>query len=339
MSNGIQEKTLIEIMTEARKWLLLIKKPIVSGEEFEAMLYNTIKEICAQRKIRDVRRAGKQTFPDIIVWPFGIEAKSTISDSWVSTGNSIVETTKVPGLRKIYMFFRKQGKAGASDIRFKPYEECLSDIVVTHSPRYRINMDLGPDNSIFKKMGVDYETFCKSDNIKLAKDYYRSTLKKGEELWWIDQNEDAGITPVIKNYSDLDNSEQKKFKIETRVYFPEVFATSTRKYVKVALHLLQNYQATCSSMRDLFSAGGQEAIKLQNGKREKVSKVLYHLYSDAKDIKMFLDKVDKDILAKMWSTKIGRNADVEKIWLRLIDKQSGGDLKASNIYKAGLEIL
>ena len=338
MSNGIQEKTLIEIMAEAKKWLLLIKKPIVSGEEFETMLFSTIKEICAQHKIRDVRRSGKQTFPDIIVWPFGIEAKSTISDSWVSTGNSIVETTKVPGLNKIYMFFRKQGKAGVSDIRFKPYEECLSDIVVTHSPRYRINMDLGSNDSIFKKMGVDYETFCKSDNIKLAKDYYRGTLKKGEELWWIDQNEDAGITPVIKNYSDLDNAEQKRFKIEVRVYFPEVFAVSTRKYVKVALYLLQNYQATCSSMRDLFSAGGQEIIKLQNGKKEKVSKVLYHLYNDAKDIKKFLDKTDKATLAKMWGIKINRNADVEKIWLRLIDKQ-GDALKASGIYKAGLEIL
>lgn len=339
MSVGIQEKTLIEIMTEARKWLLLIKKPITSGEEFEAMLFNTIKEICAQRKIRDVRRSGKQTFPDIIVWPFGIEAKSTIGDSWISTGNSIVETTKVPGLRKIYMFFRKQGKAGASDIRFKPYEECLSDIVVTHSPRYRINMDMRPNDSIFKKMGVDYETFCKSDNIKLAKDYYRSTLKKGEELWWIDQNEDAGITPVIKNYSDLDDAEQEKFKIEARVYFPEVFATSTRKYVKVAAHLLRDYQATCSSLRDLFGAGGQEVVKLQNGKKEKVSKVLYHLYNDAKDIKKFLEKANKDILAKMWEAKISRNADVENIWLRLIDKQCGGGFKASSIYKAGLEIL
>ena len=339
MSNGIQEKTLIEILEEAKKWLLLIKKPIMSGEEFEAMLYNTIKEICAQRKIRDVRRSGKQTFPDIIVWPFGIEAKSTISDSWVSTGNSIVETTKVPGLKKIYMFFRKQNKSGVADIKFKPYTECLSDIVVTHSPRYRINMDLDPKDSIFKKMGVDYETFCKADNIKIAKDYYRSILKKGEELWWIDQNEDAGITPVIKNYSDLDDSEQKQFRLETRVYYPEVFAISTRKYVKVALHLLQSYQATCSSMRDIFSAGGQEMVKLKNGKKEKVSKILYHLYNDAREIRKFLEKADRDVLAKTWGVKIGRKADVEKIWLRLIDKQSRGGPKVSDIYEAGLDIL
>jgi len=339
MSGGIQENTLLEILTEARKWLLLIKKPIVSGEEFETMLFSTIKDICAQRKIRDVRRSGKQTFPDIIIWPFGVEAKSTISDSWVSTGNSIVETTKVPGLKKIYMFFRKQEKSGVSDMRFKPYEECLSDIVVTHSPRYRINMDLKPSDSIFKKMGIDYEAFCKSDNIKLAKDYYRKTLKKGEELWWIDQNEDIGITPVIKNYSDLDTAEQKRFKIEVRVYFPEIFAASTRKYVKVALYLLQNYQATCSSMRDLFSAGGQEIVELQNRKKEKVSKVLYHLYNDCKEIRKFLNEADKNMLAKMWDVKIGKNANVEEVWLRLIDKQYGGRPKASDIYKAGLEIL
>jgi hypothetical protein len=339
MSSGIQEKTLIEILEEAKKWLLLIKKPIVSGEEFETMLFHTLKEICAQRKIRDIRRSGKQTFPDVIIWPFGIEAKSTISDSWISTGNSIVETTKVPGLKKIYMFFRKQGKAGSSDIRFKLYEECLSDIVVTHSPRYKINMDLEPKNNIFKKMGIDYDTFSKADNIKLAKEYYRKTLKNGEELWWIDQNEDAGIVPVIKNYSDLGSSDQKRFKIEARVYFPEVFSASTRKYVKVATHLLRDYQATCSSLRDLFGAGGQEIVKLRNGKQEKVPKVLYHLYNDAKDIRKFLRSADKDVLAKMWGIKITKSTDVEESWLRLIDRQYGEAPKASEIYKAGLEIL
>lgn len=339
MSGGIQEKTLVEILEEARKWLLPIKKPIISGEEFEAMLYSTIKEICARRKIRDVRRSGKQTFPDIIVWPFGIEAKSTISDSWVSTGNSIVETTRVPGLKSIYMFFRKQDKSGVCDIKFRPYEGCLSDIVVTHSPRYKINMELGQNDNIFKKMGVDYATFCKSDNIKIAKDYYRSTLKKGEELWWIDHSEDAGITPVIKNYSDLDEADQKKFKIEARVYFPEIFVTSTRKYVKVALHLLQNYQATCSSMRDIFSAGGQEMIILQGGKKEKVPKVLYHLYNDAREIRKFIEKVDRSILSKAWGIEVGKKADVEKAWLSLLDKQMKGKPKPSDVYKAGLEIL
>jgi hypothetical protein len=188
-------------------------------------------------------------------------------------------------------------------------------------------------------MGIDYDDFCKSDNIKLAKDYYRKTLKKGEELWWIDQNEDVGMTPVIKNYSDLDATNQKRFKLEVRAYFPEIFAASTRKYVKVALYLLQNYQATCNSMRDLFSAGGQEIVKLRSGKQEKVPKVLYHLYNDAKDIRKFLKNADRNILAKMWDVKISKNADVEGIWLRLIDKQYGKRPKASEVYKAGLEIL
>jgi len=331
---GIPEKIFIEILTEAKSRLLQTGvKNIKSGEEFEAVLHGVIKGICAEKSIRDVARTSPHAFPDIYIWPFGVEAKFTVGDTWVTTGNSITEATRVKDLKRIYMFFCKQGKAGKSDIMFRPYEECLSDIVVTHSPRYKINMTLSKDENIFRKMGTTYEAFYQKDTINAAKDYYRSILKKGEELWWID----SGVIPIIKNVSDLDEDAQARFKVEVMVRFPEVFSVSNRKYIKPALYLLQEYQATCSSFRDLFTAGGQVKLKIIKDKPALFPKIFYHLYSNAKAIQRLLMEMSRDELASAWGMKIKKSDDIEGAWLHLVDKQ--GSLKkgtAALIYKAGL---
>jgi len=332
----ISEKTFIEILEEAKSRLLDTGlKNIKSGDEFETVLYDVIKNICLEKGIKEYLRTGKHAFPDICIWPYGIEAKFTAGDAWITTGNSITEATKIKDLKKVYIFFGKQGKAGKSDIMFKPYEECLSDIVVTHSPRYKINMELPKGENIFDKMGTTYEAFCQEDTIKVAKDYYRSILKKGEELWWID----SGVTPIIKNISDLDDASQERFKVEVMARFPEVFSASNRKYIKPALYLLQEYQATCSSLRDLFTAGGQVALKLLNGKTKKVPKILYHLYDNAKAIRKILTDADRDELSNTWGVKIKKSDDIIAIWLHLVDKY--GKLKkgtAISIYETGLRV-
>ncbi|MBU1007176.1 MAG: hypothetical protein KKH08_06285 [Candidatus Omnitrophica bacterium] len=339
MRKGIDKKVFFNILGESKNRLLSIKgglKKIKSGDEFEAMLFQVIQEICAELKIRDVMRTGKQTFPDIIIWPYGIEAKSTISDSWISTGNSIVETTRVKDLEEIYIYFLKQGNKNQSDIRFRSYEECLSDIVVTHSPRYKIDMGLSPDDNIFKKMGTDYKTFSQSDSIKIAKDYYRGILKEGEELWWIDQQDDVGMAPIIKNFGDLEKETQEQFKAEAMVFFPEVFSNSNRKYIKAALHLLRKYQATCSSLRDLFTSGGQEII-IMRGKNVKISKILYNLYLNAKQINYILKSRDNEELSRMWGIRISKGKTTEEIWLVLLkEKSETKDMDPCEIYKEGL---
>lgn len=89
-----------------------------------------------------------QKFPDIIAKKYyGVEVKTTKQNHWTTTGNSVMEGTRVDGIEKIYMLFGKM----ISPIEFKcrPYHECLSEVVVTHSPRYLIDMELGSGNIIF----------------------------------------------------------------------------------------------------------------------------------------------------------------------------------------------
>ena len=77
-----------------------------------------------------------QRFPDIVAGQhFGVEVKSTKENKWVSTGSSIVESTRVDDVGSIYMLFGKLGGIPA-EFRCKPYQNCLYDIAVTHSPLF-----------------------------------------------------------------------------------------------------------------------------------------------------------------------------------------------------------
>ena len=65
-----------------------------------------------------------------------------------------METLRESEIEKVFLLFGRLS-APEIDFRCKPYEECLSEIAVTHSPRYLINMDMhGSDMTIFEKMGI-----------------------------------------------------------------------------------------------------------------------------------------------------------------------------------------
>ena len=118
-----------------------------------------MKELCGRTpfRVEEIRLVSAQYFPDIIAEKYyGVEVKSTKENHWTSTGSSIVESTRDKNVENIYMLF---GKLGGKTAEFKcrPYEDCLSDIAVTHSPRYLINMELTKEQTIFSKMGVAYD--------------------------------------------------------------------------------------------------------------------------------------------------------------------------------------
>lgn len=341
MGQEITEKDFIEILTETKIRLLKTGLSSIStGEEFQSRLYEVIEVICKERNILDYELTGKHSFPDIRIESFGIEAKFTQGDSWTINGNSITESTKKNDYNRIYVFFGKRGKKEKSDIMFRPHEECVSDIVVTHSPRYRICMELEKGKDVFTKMGEDSVTFNKrnpDEKIEKVKAYYRQTVKKGQEFWWIDA--EVGVTPIIRIFSSLDKETQESFKVETMTLFPEIFSRSPSKYEGPTLHLFQKYQARCSSFRDLFTAGGQVRIKISTTKIVKVPKMFSHLHHYAGAIKESLAVMDRDELAKAWNIEIKEIDNIEQVWLNLVEQNSGltkGII--SSIYKAGLRI-
>ncbi len=277
----------------------------IAPVEFEKIVYEVMK-LCAQNTQFDgtIILTGTNDFPDIITNRFfGVEVKMTIADKWISIGNSILESTRIKDVQKIYILFGKFG--GKPDFIFRLYQECLYDIAVTHLPRYKIDMKLVKGSSIFDKMKVDYDTLRLDKNpIKRIKDYYKKQLKLGEELWWIDQeiNENELSTPIIKSFNTSFSMKAKNdFRNEAFILFPEIFGKNQAKFERVAAYLFTNYGAVCANMRDNFTAGGKEMIRIDRQKIL-VPRIYYHLWENAILIKKMIGKIDVNKLKFYWRT-------------------------------------
>lgn len=209
-----------------------------------------------------IEKVSGQKFPDIVAARFyGVEVKSTKENHWTSTGGSILETTRLSTVERIYMTF---GKLGGQPIEFlsRPYEECLYGIAVTHMPRYLINMKLSKGDTIFDKIGISYDKLRQMDNpIIPVSRYYRSKLKQGESLWWTGDSADETVPATIKLWKNISSQQKSAYTIYGCVNFPEVFRGDYDRYSL----WLTSQGIVDSHIRDQFSAGGKELMELPDG--------------------------------------------------------------------------
>ncbi|WP_291316772.1 hypothetical protein [Desulfuromonas sp.] len=224
----------------------------LSDREFEEVVVDELKKN-AKIDIEKVEyQPGSTSFPDIKYETYGIEVK-TSKKSWTSLGNSIMEGTRRVGVESIYVVFLNKD---ALEIKVGKYEDCLSDIKVTHSPRYEINMELGDSPNVFDKIEEDYEDFRVSkDKVKTLKKYVLEKGEKGSYPWWID--EESGVTSTsfeIKNFASLSPCKKEYYRVEIMCCFPE---TLSGNYGAAAIYLCTKYGYYNKSFRDLFSSGGR----------------------------------------------------------------------------------
>ena len=333
------EEEFIVLLEKSKNLLLkyLARKKNISPTYFETIVFEKMTE-AAQKTIfkGTIHQTGTYVFPDIVAnGYFGVEVKMTVKNHWTSTGNSVLESSRIKDVEKIYIMF---GKFGCElDIRYRLYQKCLPEISVTHSPRYRINMDLPEGQSIFDKMGVDYDTLRKSDNpINTVKNYYRARLKDGEELWWIDPEQDKVVSPVIKPFRGLSKEEKENFIVEVMILFPEMFGDSTTKFERAAAYLITEYNAVSANLRDVFTAGGQMEIKVKR-KKIIVPKIYYNMFVRANAIKKKVDELPEEILKHYWRVdKLDKNRLL--FWKKLLNEKSSDDLSVSalDIFRSGL---
>jgi len=293
----------------------------IKGVDFEEIVYNEMNLASVDTVFHGhIEQTGLLTFPDIIARRlYGVEVKMTISDKWVSIGNSVLETTRVEDVETIYMFFGKFGKT--FEAKYRKYQDCLSDVGVTHSPRYKIDMNLPAGDSIFDKIGIPYDVFRKEETpIKRLKEYYRRQLKSGEELWWIDPEvEEKSVSPIIQSFRLLDSETKDRYINDCMILFPEIFGNSSIKFDRPAAYLITDYNAVSSNLRDNFSGGGQMEIIIDK-KTVVVAKIVYHLFTRSKDISNMIRKTDPDKLSYYWNKKIA--TDPVNIWCTLLKEYS-----------------
>jgi hypothetical protein len=240
---------------------------------------------------------GSTSFPDVVVLlgtqKYGIEVKLSRSKSWRTIGNSIMEGTAKP-VDMTYVFMGKID-GNKLDIRYRRYEDCIDNIVVTHSPRYHLDINLQDSENIFTKMNSSYESFRALDErgkISEVKAYYRS--KNDTDYWWIDSDESDTAAPVqISFVSDLDREQIDSLRIQLLARFPHMVLErtsllfpKTKKYKDAAIWLLkQGYLHT--NIRDMFSANSEQKLM-----RFKAYPTVYTvLYQSIPQIKPVVDQL------------------------------------------------
>lgn len=260
-----------------------------------------------------------QKFPDIIAKKFyGVEVKTTKQNNWITTGNSVMEGTRVDGIEKIYMLFGKM--ISPIDFKYRPYEECLSEVVVTHSPRYLIDMELKSGNSIFDKLDIPYDTLRSLPNpVKPIIDYYRQFLKAGEEVWWLDHEEPKATGLIIKSWNHLSIESRNEFVSMAMVFFPEVFSNSQDKFNGVATWLINSHSIVCPNMRDAFTAGGQGEISWKGMKYTGIPKVLIRAIKLLPLIKKTLKETEPKTIKNHWEVDVTNSVGQ---WIDLVKENT-----------------
>ncbi|OUO51981.1 hypothetical protein B5F76_08185 [Desulfovibrio sp. An276] len=269
-----------------------------------------------------IRLVSGHKFPDIVAsGMYGVEVKSTKEDKWRSTGSSILETTRIDGVERIYMTF---GKLGGNPIQFrsKPYEKCLYDIAVTHMPRYLIDMDLSDNATIFDKLKIPYDQLRNMDNpIEPVAKYYRSQLKEGESLWWAgDSTTGNDVVPMkIRMWDTLSLNEKKYYIVTALLKYPEIFAGN---YNNFAFWLVTTKGIVDIHTRDSFSAGGKFPMELESGEIKRFPAV-YGRVSD--NYFSICDRIKRAILNRQIQ---GNIRDIIKEWVTKVSIIASG--KTSN---------
>ncbi len=271
---------------------------------------------------------GGQRFPDIIAKKYyGVEVKTSTQNHWKTTGNSVLESTRAKDVERIFMLFGKL----ASPVEFKcrAYEECLSEVVVTHSPRYLIDMDLPKGNTIFDKLKIPYDKLRKEQNpIRPIVDYYKSKLKEGEDVWWMDQ---GSTSLTIKLWKNLTASEKLEMMKQAMVLFPEVFSNSgSTKFNQFAVWLVKTKSIVNPNVRDAFTAGGTGSIKFKGKVYNEVPRILMNLTENIDDVIYMLLQTSPILLSKYWNKKTSEKTKI-KDWINLVAGHASSVGSASNI--------
>lgn len=333
------EERFIELLEKSKNILVLRLRENnnISALDFEGLVCEKMQEASSGTEFEGtIKQTEAYAFPDIIAnGYFGVEVKITTKDHWTSTGNSVLETSRIEEVERIFIMFGKLG--GEPDVRYRLYQECLPEISVTHSPRYRINMDLPKGKSIFDKMGVSYDKLRTSGNtIQEIKSYYRGQLKDGEGLWWIDEESEAP-SPVIKQFRTLELENRERFKVDCMILFPELFK-SRANYERAATYMITEFGAVSTSLRDAFSAGGKQEVLVAREKRS-VSQMLSQLHDYAPKIASRINEIDEDLLKFYWQVPSIEANRIEQ-WKELVDRDTASGLGAespSEVFQSGYE--
>lgn len=317
--NSLLNSTIIQLNVDAKKSPKKIEQ--LKGNKLEPYVGDVMTGLAVGTAFENsIEVIGGQKFPDIIANKFyGIEVKTTTQNHWKTTGNSVLESTRVEDVERIFMLFGKLGRP--IEFKCRAYEECLSEVVVTHSPRYLIDMNLEKGKTIFDKINTPYDTLRQNQNpIKPITDYYKSKLKPGQDLWWIQDTEQASNL-VINIWNNLTLKEKQDVKNRAMVYFPEVFSNRGDKFSRLAIWLVTKESIVCPNIRDLFTAGGKDDYLIKNKTYKNIPRIYIKLFENISSVLGILINTSSIELTEYWNEKTSGKKKIMD-WIDLVSMNS-----------------
>jgi len=291
-----------------------------TGEKFELCVFRAAREI-ATSLYPDAKleyMPGSHAFPDIVVnfgngEHYGIEVKSSssaASKGWKINGNSILGSTK-RNVVDTYIIFGKTA-IKHQEFRYKRYEDAVANVVVTHSPRYAIDMDLKPGETFFDKSGISYQEMQRSEApIKLVTEYFK---EQGLSAWWLVESAPA----VLRLFSDLNPLEQETLIGYCFAHFPELFSKSSKKFYRAAAWMTAERSVIAPSLRDSFTAGGKADITVGNTTYHKLPRIYTNLRAHRITVLRALNGASTEKLTEDWYWPYGIENTLEKkfgLWI------------------------
>jgi hypothetical protein len=270
---SLLKKTLEELYTRYQNNQAIFENG--NDKFFERQVFSAMSEVAKSTAFeKTISLYSGHKFPDIVAKKYyGVEVKSIKNNSWTSTGNSVLEGCRIDDVSRIFIMCGKL--ISPCEFRFRKYEDCLSDIAITHSPRYLVNMTTKRNETIFQKMGISYDRFRNLEKpIARFIDYYKKNHSDSEAMWWIGYDGEEKAVPLeVDRWSALPKEKQKRLIALSMVKFPQILGTSQDKYERLAMYLLKEENVMCASLRDIFTAGGQVVLSLANTEYTEVPRI------------------------------------------------------------------
>ena len=178
-------------------------------------------------------------------------------------------------------------------------------------------MNLEKGKTIFDKIKTPYDTLRKNKNpIRSITEYYKSKLKPGQDLWWIQDTEKASKL-VIDIWNNLSSSEKQHTKYRAMVYFLEVFSNRSDKFARLSIWLVTRESIVCPNVRDLFTAGGKGDYLIKNKTYKDIPRVFIKLFDNIDSVFEVLINTSSFELAEYWDIKTSEKKKIMG-WIDLI---------------------
>ncbi len=298
-------------------------KAFDQSKTFENRVREILAETGKEKGVKIDFNPHPYGFPDIAIGEFGVEVKFTTNDTWRSVANSVFEGMRVANVKHIYVVFGKMG--GHPEAKWGRYEECVMHVRTSHVPRFEV--EIGCKQSLFEKMGINYEKFNQSspeDKMKHVRKYARGRLKEGERLWWLEDElgQEHTLPIQARLYIHLPQNEKRRLRAEAALLCPQVVKSSRskNKYDDVVLYILTYHGVLCSQARDLFSAG---SVALRSDGTRGGNYILRALKDIEDEMLTAANSLEDALFIEYWGAKCSPENRIAE-WLKRADQYATG---------------